>query len=244
MQVRSNFLSSLDGRIATAARDPVRYGSPEDRREMARLRAWADAVVAGAATIRADDPTLGLFDSRLRVARRRAGRDAEPLRCVLTRSGNLSPALAVFRPREGSRPPVVFAPGGAAKRLRKRLGALAEIVSAPGARSVSPALVLARLARRGVRRVLLEGGGEVHFAFLSADLVDEIRVTLSPVLLGGEDGAPRLTDGGEFDPDSAPRLALVSARRGTSEVFLRYRVAGRARMKRRAVPALGRRRAR
>lgn len=236
IEVRSNFAVSLDGQIATAARDPVRFGSAEDRREMARLRAWADAVLVGAATLRADDATLGLFDARLRAARRRAGRAEEPLRCVATRSGALSEDLRFFR-HASERPPIVFAPRSAARLLARRLGSRAEVIAPPGG-SVTPRSIVAALAKRhGVAALLIEGGGELHFDFLRSGLVNEIRVTLAPVLLGGEDGAPRLVDGEGFPADAVPRLELVSLRRGKTETFLAYRVAGTAPLERRPVPS-------
>jgi 5-amino-6-(5-phosphoribosylamino)uracil reductase len=235
MEVRSNFAVSLDGQISTRERSPVRFSSKEDRREMAKLRAWADAVLVGAATLRADDPSLGLFDARLRAARRRAGRAEEPLRCVVTRRGALDSGLRLFT-HACDRAPIVFAPARAAAALRKNLGDRAEVIG-PRGLSVTPRAIVAALAsRHGVRRLLVEGGGDVHFGFLRADLVDEIHVTLCPVLLGGEDGAPRLADGAGFPPESVLRLELVSVRRGERETFLRYRVAGRTPLERRTPP--------
>lgn len=235
IEVRSNFAVSLDGQIATAAGEPASFGSAEDRREMARLRAWSDAVLVGAATLRADDPTLGIFDARLRAARRSEGRPDEPLRCVVTRGGKLSKRLRFFR-HASERPPIVFAPREAARRLARALGESATVIESPGA-SVSPRAVVEALSKRhGVRSLLIEGGGDLHFDFLRAGLVNEIRVTLAPVLLGGEDGAPRLVGGAGFPADAVPRLELVSLRRGKTETFLAYRVEGTAPLERRPAP--------
>ena len=111
-----------------------------------------------------------------------------------------------------------LAPNARVKRIRRA----AEVVVLPR-RTVSPALVLDDLERRGVRKVLLEGGGTIHFSFLKEDLVDDIYVTLTPRLIGGA-GAPSLLDGKGFLKDDHKKLKLISERRVGDELFLKYRV--------------------
>jgi riboflavin biosynthesis pyrimidine reductase len=87
---------------------------------------------------------------------------------------------------------------------------------------VRPAAVLRELAARGMREVLVEGGGELHFAFAREHLVDDIYVTITPRLIGGD--APSLLDGRGFLKKNHLELALVSQRRVGDELFLHYRV--------------------
>jgi 5-amino-6-(5-phosphoribosylamino)uracil reductase len=79
------------------------------------------------------------------------------------------------------------------------------------------------LAAQGVQRVLVEGGGDLLAQLLAQDLVDEVNVTLCPLLLGGVK-APTLLDGPGFSVDDARRLQLIDLRRAGDELFLRYAV--------------------
>jgi 5-amino-6-(5-phosphoribosylamino)uracil reductase len=119
---------------------------------------------------------------------------------------------------------IVFTTKRASKARVRAFERVAEVVVLPGT-SLSPRLVMATLARRGLRRVRLEGGGAVHFAFAKAGLVGEIYVTVTPRLIGGK-LAPSLLDGEGFLWKEHLRLRLVSAKRVGEEVFLRYRVLG------------------
>ena len=82
---------------------------------------------------------------------------------------------------------------------------------------------LARLHERGVERLLVEGGGELNWALVAADLVDEIYVTIAPTLLGGS-GAPTLLGGEGLPMRRQTRLRLVEVEREGDELFCRYAV--------------------
>jgi 5-amino-6-(5-phosphoribosylamino)uracil reductase len=213
---------SVDGRITTRKRERFPLGSEHDRRLMDELRSRADAVIIGAGTVRHDGYPILLRYGDLRAARVARGRPPHPVNVVLSRSLDL-PVKSRFFASDAARK-LVFttrsAPGARVKRFQR----VAEVVVLPG-RSLSPARVLAQLRARGLKRCLLEGGGEVHFAFAKAGVVEEIYVTLTPRLIGGK-RAPSFLDGEGFLWKDHPRLALVSLKRVGSEVFLRYRVAG------------------
>jgi 5-amino-6-(5-phosphoribosylamino)uracil reductase len=83
--------------------------------------------------------------------------------------------------------------------------------------------ILGRLAARGVEQLLVEAGGDLLFQFLAADAIDEMHVTLCPIVVGGD--APTLADGAGFDRDDVRRLRLLSSEAEGDEVFLHYRVA-------------------
>ncbi len=82
--------------------------------------------------------------------------------------------------------------------------------------------MLAQLERRGVERLLVETGGDLLFQFLAAGAIDEMFVTVCPLVVGGE--APTLADGAGFDLAGAPRLRLRSAEVEGDEAFLHYDV--------------------
>jgi 5-amino-6-(5-phosphoribosylamino)uracil reductase len=94
-----------------------------------------------------------------------------------------------------------------------------------GEEEVSAAALLDALVQRGMERILVEGGGGLHWLFAREGLLDAIHVTLTPWLAGGAT-APTLLGGAGFPVGRFLRLALEEARQEGDEVFLRYRVAG------------------
>lgn len=211
---------SLDGRITTRTRERVSLGSERDRRLMDELRTRADAVIVGAGTVRHDGYPIVIRYDDLRVKYARRHGTAHPVNVVLSRALDLPLRSKFFASKETRR--IVFTTQAASAARVRRFGAVAEVVVLPG-RTLLPKRVVKELQARGLRSVLLEGGGEVHFAFAKAGLVREIYVTVTPRLIGGK-GAPSLLDGEGFLWKEHVALRLVSAKRAGEEVFLRYRV--------------------
>jgi len=217
-----NMAVSVDGRITTRGRERVALGSERDRRLMDQLRARADAVIVGAGTIRHDGYPIVIRYDDLCAQRVARGRSPHPVNVVLSRALDLPLRSRFFASTNTRR--IVFTTKRAPKTRVRAFEKVAEVVVLPGT-SLPPRLVMAALARRGLRRVLLEGGGEVHFAFAKAGLVGEVYVTVTPRLIGGKQ-APSFLDGEGFLWKDHLRLRLVSAKRVGEEVFLRYRVLG------------------
>lgn len=218
--VTVNMAMSLDGRITTRARERITLGTKHDRHLMDVLRARADAVIVGAGTVRHDGHPILVRDAAVRRLRLARGLRPHPVNIVLSTALDLPSRRAFFEQDDVER--IIFttrhAPAARVRRLRR----LAEVVVLPRA-TVSPSAVLRELHRRGMRRVLLEGGGTVHFAFAREHAVDEIYVTVTPRLIGGVN-APSLLDGRGFLAREHLRLELLSTRRVGDEVFLHYRV--------------------
>jgi 2,5-diamino-6-hydroxy-4-(5-phosphoribosylamino)pyrimidine 1'-reductase len=214
-----NMAMTVDGKITSAAREYPRFTSDLDRTTMDRLRAEADAIVIGAGTLRADDPPLHVRDSGMRAYRESLGKSGEPLRVVVTASGSIDAGSRFFRDGEvGGRIVVTI------ERLdARRLAALREQAEVwqLGLEEVDLRLLLDRLADRGVSRLLLEGGGELNWRFVRDGLVDELYVTIAPVLLGGRE-APTLLEGGGFPMAAQRKLRLLELRRERDEIFCRY----------------------
>ena len=215
-----NMAISLDGRINTRRREHFALGSEYDRRLMDVLRARSDAVIVGAGTVRHDGfPMIIRYDD-LRARRIARGLPPHPVNVVLSRALDLPLRAPFFASAETRRVVVTTRLAGAA-RVR-RFERVAEVIVLPG-KTLAPARVAAALEARGMKKLLLEGGGEVHFAFVKAGLVDEWYVTVTPRLIGGA-GAPTLLDGEGFLARDHVHLALVSQRRVGDEVYLRYRL--------------------
>jgi 5-amino-6-(5-phosphoribosylamino)uracil reductase len=209
MKVVSNTAISLDGRINTRERRFNFFGSARDHARMSLLRAEADAVLVGGATFRNwPHPSLPDADDRARLLGR-------PWNIVVSRTLDV-PLEPAFLGEPAIRPLFLTR----AESLRnKALRVDAEGWAGEGG-DLPVAWMLEQIARRGVERLLIEAGGDLLFQFLAADAIDEMYVTLCPLVVGGR--APSLVDGAGFDFADLRRLRLVSAEPEGDEVFLHY----------------------
>ncbi len=208
MKVISNTAISLDGRINTRERRFTFFGSERDHARMSRLRSEADAVLVGGATFR-NWPHPSLPDAADRGALR-----APPWNVVVTRSLDV-PLAAAFLAEPTIRPLFVTR----ASAVPPGFAAAVEAWTGEGDAPI--AWLLERLAARGIERLLVEAGGDLLFQFLAADAIDEMHVTLCPLVVGGP--APTLVDGAGFDRADLRRLALVASEVEGDEIFLHYR---------------------
>jgi diaminohydroxyphosphoribosylaminopyrimidine deaminase/5-amino-6-(5-phosphoribosylamino)uracil reductase len=160
---------SLDGRVATASGHSHYINGPDGLDHLHRLRALVDAVAIGVGTALADDPQL--------TVRRVSG--PQPARVVIDPSGRL-PARARLLADDGVRRLVVTGEGA-----RPPLPPDVEIVPLPHDEGgIAPAAILAALAERGLRRILVEGGAHTVSRFLAARCLDRLHVVVAPMLLG------------------------------------------------------------
>ncbi|MDT0265171.1 RibD family protein [Streptomyces sp. DSM 44915] len=209
--------ASVDGFIDDTSEHRLLLSHAEDLDRVDAVRAASDAILVGAGTVRADDPRLLVRSAARRAARSAAGRPAHPDRVVLTTGGRLDPAARIFT--TGDRPPLVFCPDGRVAATSALLAAGATVLA--GGDPLDLRRVVADLHGRGVRRLMVEGGGGVHTAFLSAGLVDEIQLVIAPFLLG-DAGGPRFTRPAAFPQGPARPMRLAEARPLGDHVLLRY----------------------
>jgi 2,5-diamino-6-(ribosylamino)-4(3H)-pyrimidinone 5'-phosphate reductase len=216
-----NMAMTADGKVSSVAREAPRFTSPHDRQRMDRLRAESDGVLIGAETIRRDDPPLRLRDPEMQDYRRSLGKPEGLLGIVVTATARLDPGAAFFRQEPGSSRIVATVEERGDEALEP-LAAVAEIWRC-GRGRVDLVQLLRRLRSRGVGRLLVEGGGELHWQLLRLGLVDEIFVTMAPCLLGGR-LAPTLLDGEGFGMEERRRLALLDLGRHGDEIYCRWAV--------------------
>jgi riboflavin-specific deaminase-like protein len=214
-----NVAMSLDGKIASSRRELPGFASHADRRMMDRIRARADAVLVGAGTLRAADFPLRVRSAALRRERLASGRPEQPLNVLLT-SALAVPLRGRFFRSPGVRRLVVTTRKAPPSRLLSLRGR-AEILVL-GRSRVSLSRLIRKLRALGVRELLLEGGGETNAAFFRHHLVDEIYLTLCPVVIGGA-RSPTPADGPGLSPEEFIHFRLVSLRREGAEIFLHYR---------------------
>jgi riboflavin biosynthesis pyrimidine reductase len=207
-----NMVESVDGRAAIEGRSRA-LGSAADTLLLTELRTLADAVLIGSGTLRAEGYAR-LVGNPERVARREAaGRSPTPLAVLISRTLDLRWDAGLFAATDQ---PVLVYTGSDAEP--PDVAAPLELVRLPVA---TPTAALRDLRVRGVRALLCEGGPTLNRALLAAGLVDELFLTLPP-LLAGNAAAPRIVEGPDLD---APvDLALEWVLRHDHELFLRYRI--------------------
>ncbi|MFE6129437.1 RibD family protein [Streptomyces sp. NPDC056437] len=198
---------SVDGFIATRTGDADFVTGEEDRRHLHRLRALADAVVVGAGTAVSDDPRLTV----------RACAGTHPVRVVLDPRGRVPLERKVFT--DGSAPTlwVVGAGGDHEKRVRDGVGGGVDVLTLPDDDAFAPRRLVETLARRGLGRMLIEGGGVTVSRFLHEQALDRLYVTVAPVLLG--DGVPGLRFAGTSVMREALRPPTRRAMLGEDTLF-------------------------
>lgn len=215
--VRANMIASVDGG-ATSDGKSGDLGSDGDRAVFAALRELADVVVVGASTAQVENYSGVQFGAAERLARQRRGQAEVPPIAVLTRSGHIDRDAKLFHRTEVT--PLILTSSAAADDTRQRLGALAEVLDASGEQpdSVDLRTALDLLAERGLVRVLNEGGPGILGLFTEADLLDELCVTVAPLVLGGKPG--RIVTGpGEVRSGLQLRHALTDEK---GYLYLRY----------------------
>jgi riboflavin-specific deaminase-like protein len=211
--LRVNFVSSLDGAV-TVDGFSAGLSGPGDKLIFGALRMVCDALVVAAGTIRAERYDALRLDPGRRKWRRANGLAEYPLMVVVSRSLDLDPAQEIFS--DAPIRPIVVTSAAAPADRRTALAGVAEILTA-GEQEVDLAAAFAELHARGATQLLSEGGPHLLGAMIAADLVDELCLTVSPLLAGGTAG--RISTG----PAGPPRsMSLRHVLAEDDMLFLRY----------------------
>lgn len=212
--------TTLDGHVATRDGDARWVSGEAARLEGHRLRDACDAILVGAGTVLADDPSLTC---------RGVPRGRDPVRVVLDSRLRTPPSARVVAGAAGSTAPTLIATteGAPERRVRPLVAAGAEVVRLPsdaGGRVSIPAL-LARLHARELQAVLLEGGPTLAGAFFAAGLVDRVVAFVAPKLLGDGLARPVLAGPAVARMADAVPLEGVEVRRVGEDLMLSGRLA-------------------
>lgn len=209
---------TADGKISAVDGTGSAFTSRADRDRLDRARAGVDLIVVGGETVRREDPPFALRSGQAVADRLARGSTEHPDVCILTRTAPLPSGLKAFR-QAGQRvlvagpDPGAPLPTGTAARTERL------VTRDP----FDPSALLANPALAGCERILVEGGGRVNAFFVEAGLVDEILVTLSPVVLGGAT-APTPVEGSGLSLARRLILDLLSCETAGSGLLLHYRV--------------------
>ncbi|MGW0143655.1 RibD family protein [Streptomyces calvus] len=207
---------SVDGYLDDASPERLLLSNAEDFDRVDEVRASCDAILIGATTMRKDNPRL-LVNSEARRSRRVSeGKPEYPLKVTVTKSGDLSADLKFWH-HGGDK--LVFTVDSAVEKVRTTLNRLADVVS------IGPeldwGLVLDELGRRGIGRLMVEGGGTVHTQLMAADLADEVHLAIAPLLVGQSEAA-RFLGTADFPGGPTARMKVLEARAVGDVVLVRY----------------------
>jgi riboflavin-specific deaminase-like protein len=207
-----NMIETVDGRVAVDGRSAA-LGGESDLEMLLELRTMADAVLIGTGTLRAEGYDRLVRSEERRSRRRSAGLAEDPLAVLLTRRFDVPWDAGLFQAPEQ---PVLVYTGVDGEP--PQVPAPVEVVRLV---DPTPAAALADLRARDVRALLCEGGPTLHGALHAAGLVDELFLTLAP-LLTGDDAEPAIIAGGRLAEPVT--LELLWAQQAGSELLLRYAV--------------------
>jgi 5-amino-6-(5-phosphoribosylamino)uracil reductase len=213
---------SVDGYIDDTTPERLLLSNDADFDRVDAERAECDAIMIGAETLRRDNPRLLVKSAERRAEREARGLSAYPLKVTLTRSGDLDPGLRFWH-SPGQK--LVYAAAPSAAKVRAQLGDLADVVDIGEPPSI--AALLDDLGRRGVRKLMVEGGGTIHTQFLAAGLADEIQLAVAPFFVG-DPSAPRFVNPAAFPDGPGRRMELAGVQAVGDVAVLRYRPAAEA----------------
>jgi 5-amino-6-(5-phosphoribosylamino)uracil reductase len=212
---------SIDGYIGSAA-SRLLLSNDADFDRVDAVRASCDAILVGAETVRIDNPRLVVRSEARREERTARGLPESPIKVTVTRRAELDARADFFN--LGAAEKIVYCATPRVEDARNRLGRLATVVD--GGDTVEMRSLSADLAARGVDRLMVEGGGNVHTQFLTDDIVDELQLTVAPVFVGDSD-AVRFVRDGVFPWNTARRAKLVDVQKLGDVVLLRYALSSR-----------------
>jgi 5-amino-6-(5-phosphoribosylamino)uracil reductase len=215
---------SLDGYLDSASAKRLVLSNDEDFDRVDAVRASCDAILVGASTVRNDNPRLLVRSEQRRARRVARGLPPSPAKVTVTGGGELDPCARFFAAGEAEK--LVYCARPAVSALRARVGDRATVVDA-GER-VSMRAVGQDLYARGVRRLMVEGGGAMHTQFLTEELADELQVVVAPLFVG-DSRARRFVNDGRYPWNEHRRATLADVRQIGDVVLLRYALSSRFR---------------
>jgi 2,5-diamino-6-(ribosylamino)-4(3H)-pyrimidinone 5'-phosphate reductase len=201
---------SVDGKIATRTGDS-KLSSDKDLHRLHKLRTKVDAIIIGKNTLMRDDPLLTVRHSK----------GKNPIRIILDSKGEISDKSKILQ--TSTKVPTIIA---VSKKITKsnlqKLNNFPVQVIVTGDKSVNIKSLLKKLSEKKIKKILVEGGGKVNWEFIKQNIFDELIITVSPFIIGGNDSIS-FVQGSGFDKISkSPNLHLKSVKRLKNHLVLNY----------------------
>ena len=215
---------TADGKIADYQHSAARFGSANDKTHLEQQVSLADAVLFGAGTLRAYGTTMLVSKPILLQSRIERSQQPQPVQIVVSASGNLDPQWRFFR-QPVPRWLITKAEGNLKWQKRSQFE---RIIVAPESNSpIDWTLTLKQLSDLGLNKLAILGGGELVASLFTEDLIDELWLTICPVIFGGK-SAPTPVGGTGWLQSQSKHLQLLEVKQVEQELFLHYRVISNA----------------
>jgi 2,5-diamino-6-(ribosylamino)-4(3H)-pyrimidinone 5'-phosphate reductase len=182
-----NAAMSIDGKISTRRNDSS-FSSSKDWKRVHKLRSSVDGIVVGISTVLEDNPMLNVRNFRMGIK--------SPTRIIIDSRARIPLNSRIVRSSRNIQT-IIGTTHNASTRKIKNLKKAGVQVLFSGKRKVNINNLFQQLENLGIRRILVEGGGEINWSVLKIGLVDELIVTISPVVVGGRE-AKTLVEGEGF----------------------------------------------
>lgn len=202
--------TSVDGKIATRAGDS-NLSSKQDKVRLHKLRSKVDAILVGKNTVLLDNPLLTV----------RYARGKNPIRIILDSKGTISKKSKILQTSDKIPTIIAVSKKISKSNFDKLCKFPVEIITA-GKNSVDIKLLLKKLSNKKINTILVEGGGTINWEFIKHDLFDELIITLSPFLIGGNDAISFVQGKGFKKISNSPNLHLKSIKRLKNHIVLNY----------------------
>ena len=201
---------SIDGKISTRSNDS-KLSSQDDIIRLHKLRSKVDAILIGKNTLLQDDPLL--------TVRHTKGKN--PTRIILDSKGTISKNSKIIKTSD--KIPTIIAVSKKISNVNlSKLKKLPVEIIISGENSVNLKLLMKKLSTKKIETILVEGGGTVNWEFIKNNIFDELIITLSPYLIGGND-ATSLVEGKGFSKIvNSPNLKLKSVKRLKNHLVINY----------------------
>jgi len=201
---------SIDGKISTRTNDS-KISSKEDSIRLHKLRSKVDAILIGKNTLLQDDPLL--------TVRHTKGKN--PIRVILDSKGTIPITSKIIKTSSEIPTIIVVSKKITDKNLLKLKKLPVEIIIS-GDNSVNLKLLMKKLSTKKIKTILVEGGGTVNWEFIKNNIFNELIVTLSPYLIGGNDSISFVEGKGFAKITNSPKLKLKSIKRLKNYLVLNY----------------------
>jgi len=218
--VIANFAITADGKISTRNYTQATFTSKADKRRLLEIRALGDALLVARGTVAKDNMSMGIPTEDLKQAREAEGKRRVPIRVIVSNRGDIDLEWQVFKKRVS--PVIVFCSERMQPEIRAAVSEAATLHIHPGNRVDLPLLLETRRTEHDIATLICEGGPQLLRSLLEIDALDELYLTLAPVLFGGHD-APTITGEPNDFLASEIRMTLVEQHQVENEVYLHYR---------------------
>jgi 2,5-diamino-6-(ribosylamino)-4(3H)-pyrimidinone 5'-phosphate reductase len=217
MQVIVNAAMTVDGKIATTLGDS-KISSKEDFLRVHELRASVDGIVVGISTIIADDPRLTVRLTTKNVRRK------DPVRIIIDSTAKIPLNSRILRTAPKIKT-IVAVTELAHRDTIRRIEKMGAVVVVIGKRRVDLKKVLSIIEKMGIKKILVEGGGEINWSFFTLGLVNELIVTVAPRIIGGRQATTLVEGEGYPNISSGIKLQLEKVQMQTNgELVLYYKL--------------------